>query len=112
VHITRVPHTPPYIEGVMNLRGNIVTVINLHSKFNLEHCGDEKDRRIMICNVKENTVGIIVDKVSEVLHIDRGVIEETDPVNTSIDARIIKGIVKLDNRVLILLDVDMLLDTP
>jgi purine-binding chemotaxis protein CheW len=110
VNITRVPHTPSHIEGVMNLRGNIVTVLNLHSKFNLEHCGNEEDRRIIICSLKENTVGIIVDKVSEVLHIDKDIIEAPDQTNTAIDERIIKGIAKLQDRVLILLEVDTLLD--
>ena len=109
-NITRVPHAVSYIEGVMNLRGNIVTVINLHQKFNLAHSGNLEDRRIIICNVKENTIGIIVDKVSEVLHIDNKNIESTSQMDTGIDERVIKGIAKINERILILLDIDKLLD--
>ena len=110
MNITRVPHAVSYIEGVMNLRGNIVTVINLHEKFGLDHFGNKDDRRIIICNLNDTTVGIIVDKVSEVLHIDTKKIEATGQVNTALDERIIKGIAKIDERILILLDIDKLLD--
>ena len=110
MNITRVPHAVSYVEGVMNLRGNIVTVINLHNKFSLAHAGKLEDRRIIICNLKENTVGIIVDKVSEVLHIETKSIESTVQMNTGIDERAIKGIAKIGERILILLDLDKLLD--
>ncbi|MDD3364044.1 MAG: chemotaxis protein CheW [Syntrophomonas sp.] len=107
--ITRVPRAGEFIEGVVNLRGNIIPVINLHKKFNLAPAGEADDKRIIVFQFDEMKAGIIVDKVSEVLQINADNIEETVKVYTSIDAEIIKGIAKVDNRLLILLDLQKLL---
>ncbi|MDD4803250.1 MAG: chemotaxis protein CheW [Syntrophomonas sp.] len=109
MNITRVPRAGEFIEGVINLRGNIIPVINLYKKFNLVSLGEDDDKRIIVFQFEELKAGIIVDKVSEVLQIDINNIEETAKVYTSIDAEIIRGVAKVDNRLLILLDIEKLL---
>ncbi|HWP98606.1 MAG TPA: chemotaxis protein CheW [Syntrophomonadaceae bacterium] len=104
LNITRVPRTEKYIKGVVNLRGNIVPVINLHTRFGLLPDGDPEDRRIIVFHFDELKVGVIVDEVSEVLHIKAGDIEETTKVYDSAHAEHIKGVAKVDERLLILLD--------
>ncbi len=107
--ITRVPRSPDYIDGVVNLRGSIIPVINLHKKFNMEISGNDEDTRIIVFQFDDIKAGIIVDKVSEVLHINQKNIEETASVYNSIDAETIKGVARVDDRLLILLDLQKLL---
>ncbi|HBQ24776.1 MAG TPA: chemotaxis protein CheW [Syntrophomonas sp.] len=102
--ITRVPRSESYIEGIVNLRGNIIPIINLHKRFNLQSEGNEEDKRIIVFQFNDLKVGIIVDEVSEVLHLKKEDIEETGKVYSSINAEHIKGIAKVNNRLLILLD--------
>lgn len=109
LNITRVPRSPDYIDGVVNLRGNIIPVINLHTKFNMQISGNDEDTRIIVFQFDDVKAGIIVDKVSEVLHINLKDIEETAKVYTSIDAETIKGVARVDDRLLILLDLQKLL---
>lgn len=110
LNITRVPRTQNYIEGVINLRGNIVPVVNLHKKFSLESIGDEDDKRIIVFQFEELQVGIIVDGVSEVLRLNVNDIEETAKVYSSLSAEHIKGIAKINDRLLILLDLLRILE--
>ena len=109
LNITRVPRSPDYIDGVVNLRGNIIPVINLHKKFNMQISGNDEDTRIIVFQFDDVKAGIIVDKVSEVLHLNLNDIEETAKVYNSIDAETIKGIARVDDRLLILLDLQKLL---
>lgn len=104
LNITRVPRTEKHIEGVINLRGNIIPVINLHTRFNLGSTGNEEDKRIIVFQFDDIKAGIIVDEVSEVLRISRMEIESTEKVYSAIDTEHIKGIAKIDGRLLILLD--------
>ena len=109
LNITRIPRADENIEGVVNLRGNIIPVINLHKKFNLAMAGDREDKRIIVFQFDELRVGIIVDRVSEVLHIEKKNIEDTIKVYNSIDTASIKGVAKVNDRLLILLDLQKLL---
>ena len=65
LNITRVPRAEKHIDGVINLRGNIIPVINLHKKFNLQSSGNEEDKRIIVFEFEDVKAGIIVDEVSE-----------------------------------------------
>jgi len=109
LNITRVPRSPYYIDGVVNLRGSIIPVINLHKKFNMDISSNGEDTRIIVFQFDDVKAGIIVDKVSEVLHLNLNDIEETAKVYTSIDAETIKGVARVDDRLLILLDLQKLL---
>lgn len=110
LNITRVPRADHFVEGVMNLRGNIIPVLNLHKKFAIEHYGNIEDRRIIVFKVEDVTAGIIVDKVSEVLHVNQADIEETNRLYSSLDTGLIKGIVKAGERLLIMMEIEKLLD--
>lgn len=104
LNITRVPRCPQHIEGVINLRGNIIPIVNLHSRFNLQSSENQDDKRIIVFKFDEIQVGIIVDEVSEVLRIKRHNIELAGKVYGTLEADHIKGIAKVDERLLILLD--------
>lgn len=107
--ITRVPNSPSYVEGVINLRGKVIPVINLRSKFNLEEKENDERTRIMIMDIQGITMGIVVDSVSEVLRIPSNIVEPTPPMASNISSEFLKGIAKLEDRLIILLDMDRLL---
>ena len=111
LNITRVPKSENHIEGVVNLRGNIIPIINLHKKFNLQSEGNEEDKRIVVFQFDDLKVGIIVDEVSEVLRLGKEDIEDTEKVYSSINAEHIKGIAKVNNRLLILLDLFKIMES-
>lgn len=104
LNITRIPRSERHIEGVINLRGNIIPIVNLHTKFNLQASGNDEDKRIIVFQYDELKVGILVDEVSEVLKIKKDEVEPTSKVYGSIEAEHIKGIAKFEGRLLILLD--------
>jgi len=106
--ITRVPNTPQYVEGVINLRGKVIPVINLRGKFGLNDKESDTQSRIMIMDIQGITMGIVVDAVSEVLRIPANIVEPTPPMASNISTEYIKGIAKLEDRLIILLDMDML----
>ncbi|MGI5880162.1 MAG: chemotaxis protein CheW [Syntrophomonadaceae bacterium] len=104
LNITRIPRSERHIEGVINLRGNIIPIFNLHTRFNLQASGNEEDKRIIVFQYDELKVGILVDEVSEVLKIKKDEVEATSKVYGSIEVEHIKGIAKFEGRLLILLD--------
>jgi len=108
--ITRVPRSARHIEGVVNLRGNIVPIINLHRRFNIESAGEEEDKRIVVFHFDDFKAGIIVDEVSEVLALNSNNIEETDKVYSSMSSDFIKGIARVDNRLFLLLDLQKIIE--
>lgn len=106
---TRVPKTPGYIKGVINLRGKVIPVIELKKLFGLAKSEVDDQTRIMVVEVQEYTVGMIVDCVSEVLRLPSDAIEPTPPVFSSLSDEYIRGVGKLEDRLLILLDLDKIL---
>ncbi|BAD84818.1 chemotaxis signal transduction protein [Thermococcus kodakarensis KOD1] len=110
--ITRVPNAPDYVEGVINLRGQITTVVNLKKKLGYYDDEDLSNKKIIIAEVKGEIVGIIVDAVSDVVTLTEDQIEPTPKTLASrMDTRFIKGIAKINNgeRLLIMVDLDKLL---
>jgi purine-binding chemotaxis protein CheW len=108
--VTLIPRTPPYVKGVINLRGKIIPVVSLRLKFGLEET-DYTDRTcIIVVEVKTSTgnvlMGIVVDAVSEVLNIRNAEIEDTPAFGTSLKTDFILGMAKAGNGVKILLDID------
>ena len=108
--ITRVPRSARHIEGVVNLRGNIVPIINLHKRFNIASAGEEEDKRIVVFQYDDLKAGIIVDEVSEVLALNNNAIEETDKVYSSMSSDFIKGIARVDDRLFLLLDLQKIIE--
>lgn len=111
--ITKVPRTPQYIRGVINLRGKVIPVLDLRAKFGMDVIADTEETCIIVVDVENagSTIlmGILVDAVSEVLDIQAGEIEEPPTFGSEVDTRFIMGIGKVKNSVKILLDIDRVL---
>jgi purine-binding chemotaxis protein CheW len=109
--ITKVPRSPAFVEGVVNLRGKIIPVVDLRKRFDLPASEATKSTRIVIVTVGGRTVGMIVDSVSEVLRLSSEAVEATpDMVASGVDASFLMGIAKLDGRLLILLELEQVLN--
>ena len=104
--ITRVPNAPDYVEGVINLRGKVIPVINLRKKFGLVNKDTDDSSRVIIMDINGITYGLVVDSVSEVLRIPSNIVEPPPPMASSMSSMFIKGIAKLENRLIILIDID------
>lgn len=102
--ITRVPHAPPFVEGIINPRGTVIPVMDLHKRFGLAERQNTNDTRVMVLHVGSSLVGAIVDSVSEVLSITGEQIEGVEKLSLTISAEYITGVAKLENRLVILLD--------
>jgi purine-binding chemotaxis protein CheW len=107
--ITRVPQTPEYIKGLINLRSTVIPIVDLRLRFGLPRGEQTDETRIMVVNVAGKTIGIIVDAVSEVLRISHEQIAPPPPTVAGLGREYLTGLVKLDNRLLILLDIDKIL---
>lgn len=108
VPITRLPQTPDFMEGVINLRGRVIPVIDLRKRFQLTAAATNDDTRIIIVDVNGQTLGIVVDAVTEVVRLSGASVEPPPPAFI-LDSQYIHGIGKLDGRLLILLDIDKVL---
>lgn len=106
--ITKVPQAPHYVDGVINLRGKVIPIINTRRKFNLEEKEQDKDTRIVVVDISGEVIGLVVDSVNEVLRIPSSIVEP--PPNVTIDsgANYITGVARLEDRLLILLDLGKL----
>ena len=112
VSITRMPKAPVFIEGVVNLRGQIITVIDLAKRLDLPSTGRTDSTRIMVVEVGDDTVGMIVDSVSEVLRLSADNIEDTPAlIETEVHEQYLRGVGKSEDRLLILLDLNEVLST-
>lgn len=108
--LTRVPQSPPEVEGVINLRGKIIPVVDLRRRFGLKAGEKSEQSRIIVVEVHAKTIGFIVDRVSEVLRISRSIVEPAPQMVCSVDSDFIAGVGKLKDRLLILLDLAELFD--
>jgi len=104
VDITKVPQAPHYVEGVINLRGKVIPIIDLRKRFNLEIKEYDKNTRIVVVDINGSIMGMIVDAVSEVLRLPADTIEPPPELVTDINSEYIKGVAKLQDRLLIFLD--------
>ncbi len=110
MEITRVPHAPDFVEGVVNLRGQVVPVIDLRKRFGLAAVARDKHTRIVVVELTDKVMGFLVDSVSEVLRVPQGLVEPAPSIAGGIDSRYIQGVVKLADRLMILLDLQRLLN--
>lgn len=108
VPITRVPKVAHYIAGVINLRGEIIPVIDLAKRFNMDFIADTDDCRIMVLKIDEFQVGIIVDGVDEVIDLPIENIESATTVSSGISSNFVLGLGKIGNRIITILNFDKL----
>lgn len=106
MEITRTPEAPPFVEGVVNLRGKVIPIVDLRGRFGLEGKAHDKNTRIIMVELAGNVVGFIVDAVREVLRIKRELTEPPPTLSSGAQEQYITGIAKLDDRLLILLDLE------
>jgi purine-binding chemotaxis protein CheW len=109
--ITVVPQSPSFVEGVINLRGSILPVVDLRKRFKLTATATSNDSRIVVVSIGGLKVGMVVDAVSEVLRVSEDAIEPPPPMVTNIDSAFITGIAKVDDKLVITLDLDRVLSS-
>jgi purine-binding chemotaxis protein CheW len=109
--VTRVPNSPEYVEGVINLRGKVIPVVNIRRRFGMERKDKDKHTRIVIVELGGQVVGFLVDGVKEVLRIPRSIIEPPPSLVGAISSEYITAVGKLEDRLLILLDLEKILSS-
>lgn len=111
MEITKVPRAQEFVEGVINLRGKVIPIIDLRRRFGLVSKPHDKHTRIIVIEINQMIVGFVVDSVSEVLRIPASTVEPPPPVVAGLESEYISGVGKLHDRLLILLDLDKLLSS-
>lgn len=106
--ITRVPKIPVFIKGVINLRGEIIPIMDLRTKFGLPKGEETEDSRIIIVKIEEEPVGIIVDAVAEVISLTDELIENVSNFSNELSMEYILGVGKVDDRIITLLNIEKL----
>ncbi|OYP57734.1 hypothetical protein CG709_00835 [Lachnotalea glycerini] len=106
----RIPNAPNHIKGIINLRGEIIPVFSLRSKFNLPEAQEDNiERKIIVTNIKKMPIALEVDMVSEIQSIDKMNITDVPPIVKSYDTLYIKSIAKVDSNIVIILNTEKLM---
>lgn len=104
--ITKMPQVPEYVRGMINLRGHVIPVVDLRTRFGQPQCEKTEEQRIIVVNIASKTIGIVVDAVNEVLRVKT---DQIEPPPTGIGSdvqRFITGLLKIDQKLIILLDIE------
>ncbi len=109
--ITKVPNSPDFVAGIVNIRGKIIPVVNLRSKMGMPEKEYDKGTRIIVVEVASKTTGFIVDSVTEVLRIPSNITEAPPEMVAGINSEYIKSVGKLEDRILILIDLEKVLSS-
>ena len=110
--ITKIPNAPNFIEGVINLRGKIIPIVDLRKRLGFKNQEYDKSTRIIVVELDGLVLGFIVDSVSEVLRIPENTIEPPPSMVAGIESEYIEGVGKLDDRLLILLELKKIFSSP
>ena len=112
---TEIPNTPEYIQGVMNLRGTIVPIVDLRSRFELERIEYSNTTVVIVLKTKTNdtekTIGFVVDAVSDVYNVTEEQLKPSPDFGNSVNTEFVSGLATVDEKMVILLDIDHLIDT-
>ena len=109
VEITHVPRAPRFMEGVINLRGQLIPIIDLRTRFGMPRCEQTKSTRIVVTEIGSKKVGIVVDAVSEVINIPLDEVENAPDMIAGVGTEYIQGVGKVNGRLVILLDLTMVM---
>lgn len=112
MNITKIPNAPTFIEGVINLRGKIIPIVDLRKRLGFRDQQYDKSTRIIVVELDGLVLGFIVDSVSEVLRIPENTIEPPPSMVAGIESEYIEGVGKLDDRLLILLELKKVFSSP
>lgn len=108
--VTRLPKVPSFVEGVINLRNHVIPIIDLRRRFELPDVERGRETRIMVVEVGGQTVGLVVDAVTEVLSIQADMVESPEGVTTGVEESFIRGVAKVGDRLIVLLALEDLLE--
>jgi purine-binding chemotaxis protein CheW len=111
VEITHVPRAPHFMEGVINLRGQLIPIIDLRTRFGMPRIDPTKSTRIVVTEIGNKRVGIVVDSVSEVLNIPVENVEDAPEMVAGVGTEYIQGVGKLGERLIIMLDLSKVIST-
>ncbi|BAI80682.1 purine-binding chemotaxis protein CheW [Deferribacter desulfuricans SSM1] len=106
MEITTIPKAEYFIEGIINLRGKVIPVIDLKKKFGLEPKEYDKYTRIMVVNIRDKKIGFIVDEVDEVMRIDEDDIDSTSTFTSNINDNFIIGVAKTEKGLIVIIDIE------
>jgi purine-binding chemotaxis protein CheW len=109
MQITKVPNSPDFIDGVVNIRGKVIPVVNLRTKLGMPRKEHDSMTRIIVVEIMKKTVGFLVDAVHEVLRIPANITEAPPELVAGINSEYIKAVGKLEDRLLILIDLEKIL---
>lgn len=107
--IFKVPNTPPFIEGLLNLRGRVLTVFNLRKRFGLPTCENDENTKIIIVTMNDLLMGFIVDSVTEIVRLNDEELVETPPALKNIDKKYLSGVGKMNDKLILILDLTKVL---
>lgn len=107
--VTKVPNAPYFIDGIINLRGDIIPIVNLKKRFNIPEKEADSDTRIIINNIKGKDIGFVVDEASQVIKIDDADIEEAPDIIKGAERQYISGVGKVADHIVILLNLEKIL---
>ncbi len=111
VSVTHVPRAPQFMEGVINLRGQLIPIIDLRTRFGMPRAEHTKNTRIIVTEIGAKRVGMVVDSVSEVLRVPTAQIEDAPEMLTGVDTEYIRGVGKVEDRLIILLELARIIST-
>lgn len=110
--VTTIANTPDFIKGVINLRGIVVPILDMRIKFKLDNVTYNETTVVIILNIGERVIGMVVDGVSDVINLSNEQIKPAPEFSSLIDTQYLKGLGTVDDRMLILLSIDDLLNSP
>jgi purine-binding chemotaxis protein CheW len=109
IDITRLPNTPPFIKGVINLRGNVIPVVNVRTRFGYTESQVTEDSRIIVVGIRGKLVGLLIDKVFQVFRIPLKDINSPSELIDGVSAEFIQGVGRMKNKLIIILKLDSML---
>ena len=109
--ITQLPKTPSFVRGVINLRGDVIPIIDLREKFGLEQEDYTEMTRIIVVDIDDKSIGMVVDSVSNVINIAQSDIEPPPPLVSGLSEEYLKGVGKIGEELIILINIDKILTT-
>lgn len=105
----KVPNTPNFIEGIVNYRGDVIPIVNLKKRFNLNELNVNKNTRVIVINIKTKQVGFVVDEASQTVRFEEKDIEMAPDIISNVDSDYITGVGKKDDRLILLIDLEKVL---
>lgn len=105
----KIPNSPNFIEGIINFRGKVIPIVCLKKRFGIEDKAKDANTRIIVINLNDKQIGFLVDEASQTVRLDDSNIDSTPDIITGIERKYITGVGKLDNRLIILIDLEKVL---